>query len=85
MEPFYKYYIVQVQTAFVANDYCDCDLTQDEEEAYAFTTLAEATNCADEVAGVVLLREVKEQELAEVDNELDADYFQQFCQQLAEL
>lgn len=85
MEPFYEYYIVQVQTAFVANDYCDCDLTQDEEEAYAFTTLADAKHCADEVAGIVLRHEVSEQELAEMDEAVDADYFAQFCQQLVEI
>lgn len=85
MEPFYKYYIVQVQTAFVANDYCECDVTHHEEDAYAFTSMAEARSCADEVAGVVLVREVSEQELAEVDEMFEEDYLAQFCQQLAEL
>ena len=85
MEPFYEYYIVQVQTAFVANDYCDDDLTHDEEEAYAFTTLDCAQRCADEVAGIVLHREVSEQELAELDEVVDTDLFTQFCQQLVDM
>ena len=86
MEPFYEYYIVQVQTAFVANDYCVCDLTQDEEDAYAFTSLAEAEACANEVKGIVQVRRVSEQELANLNEELCEDtYLQQFCQELAEV
>lgn len=85
MEPLYKYYVVQVETAFVANDYCEQQLTHDEEEAYAFTSLENAEACAREVAGIAVAREVSEQQLADLDDTLDADYLQQFCVSLAEL
>lgn len=83
MEPFYEYYIVQVQTAFVANNYAEHDLTLDEEEAFAFTTYADASAHAKQVAGIVLKRQLSEQQLAEVDVDFSEDfYLQDFCQQL---
>lgn len=86
MEPFYKYYVVQVQTAFVANKYCVEKLTLDEEQAHAFTNADEADACAIAYAGQVKERQVSEQELAEIEADFCGDFsLNDFCQQLAEL
>lgn len=84
MEPFYEYYIVQVETAFVANDYCEEPLTEDEEEAFAFTRLADAQICAHEVDGTVVRREVSERELLEMEQTtIEEIELQQLCLGLA--
>lgn len=86
MEPFYEYYIVQVETAFVANDYCEEPLTQDEEEAFAFASFVDAQICANEVAGTVVRREVSEQEFLEMEQtDSEEIELQQLCLELAAL
>lgn len=83
MEPFYKYYIIQLQTAYVANDYCEKELTDDKEQAYAFVSREEAEQSARQYEGRVVECQVSEQELVQLGDE---DFYEEldlsvFCQQ----
>lgn len=59
----YTYYIIQVGDQFIANQYCHCDVTDDEEQALAFTNLEEATLYANVHNGIVEKRCIDDYEL----------------------
>ena len=84
MEPGYNYYVVQVDTAFVANDYCEHPFTEQEEDAYAFTNEQQARQCAFECNGIVLHKFVSQHELDSMDA-FDAEEQFQFAQLCDEL
>lgn len=59
----YTYYVIQVGDKFIANQYCDTALTDDEDQALVFTDFQEATLYASAHHGVVAKRCVDDCEL----------------------
>jgi len=94
-EPNYIYYIIQVGEQFAANRDCEYALTEDEEQARAFTTHDAAVLQANGINGIVQQRTVYETELQALTEQHHAEYVTLplaereeivlFCQQLTKL
>ena len=90
----YTYYIIQVGDQFIANQYYHCDVTNDEEQALAFTSLEEATFYANVHNGIVEKRCVDDCELQMLTEQHYMEYVKLsveerreisiFCREIAE-
>lgn len=64
-----RYFVVQVEQQYVANRYASSQLTDDVEEAFAYTSYDEAIAAANELRGIVVEQYVSYEELDDIDFE----------------
>lgn len=78
----YEYYVIQVGALFVANRYCEEPYTDQEELAFAYSTMLSAKQ-ANTMQGIIKKRVVMQDELEaiEVDEQIN-DQFALFSEQL---
>lgn len=90
----YTYYVIQVGDKFIANQYCDSVLTDDEDQALAFIDFQGATLYASAHRGAVVKRGVDDCELQMLTEQHNMEYMKlsdkerakiaMFCRELVE-
>lgn len=61
-----RYFVVKVEQQYVANRYASAQFTEDEEQAFAYTSYEEALAAAMKFGGIVVEQAVTQDELDEL-------------------
>lgn len=87
------YYLVQINDGYYQGQIDLRALTNDEEQAFAFTDYASAQKIASQINGIVIIKEVRYEELDELSKQYTLEYealpikerikIESFCRMLA--